>query len=414
MKISASWLGRVRTLWVAGFSLFFLLNLDQFGSASGLGPAPKYWSVGFFVATVFLFLHGFKLASFLRRPIVWWAAFYLLMSIVWMGLADNQESAREGLVMVITTVLYVGTAAVAYLMIDGDSRWWKITLWLGLLIAVASIMLEYFVPSIYVFADAGQGIEGRAAGLYLNPNIAGQALLMMLACLMQSGSPKKNIIPTIISFIGLLLTLSRGGLVAWAVLVLAATVMGRLPRWFSIVLGVLAVTIVFAGGVLLDAFSILLPTENLDALNRVAWMLGQGGSNYAWANDRDYLAAYSWQQFLRAPMLGHGLGYTLAWSAGTGTHNLILRHLVEYGVCGLLLLPLFLVFSVRSSAPNSDRYWLWVVAGVALLLGMFSHNMLEQASFVFPWLALCLAKPARLPATLNAYIVRKQRAYATP
>jgi len=390
MKNSAHWISTIRLWWTLGFSLLLLLNLDQFGTASGLGPAPKYWSVGVFGMTFLLFLPGMKPARLLRTPLLWWTLGYLLVSILWIGLADNLESAADGLVMVVTTCLYVGAALLAYPAIPNGSRLWISMLWVALLLAVLSIVQEYFNPAAYVFAEAGQGIQGRAAGLYLNPNTAAQTLVMLLACLMAHGTPRGNVIALLLSSIGLLLTFSRGGMLAWAVLAVAATLRGRLPRSFLLVIALAAGALAVAGPWVLDAVSTWVPPENRNSLDRLAWLLGLGDLNDFSAGEREYIAVYAWRQFLDAPFLGHGLGYMWSWTADVGTHNLTLRFMVEYGALGVLLFPLFLVASVRSAPRDAERAWKWLIAGIALMLTIFSHNMIEQATFLLPWLAICL------------------------
>lgn len=390
MRIPGAWVARIRTWWAAGFSLVLLLNLDQFGVVSGLGPAPKYWSVGVFLVTAGLCLPGLKPSQLLRQPLVWWVLGYLLLSLVWIGVADNLNAAMDGLVLVVTTCLYVGAAVLAYPRVAQSDRLWSAVLWLALLLAVASIMQEYSNPVAYVFAEAGQGIAGRAAGLYLNPNIAAQTLVMLLACMMIRNSPKANLVACLVALVGLFLTFSRAGLMAWAVLLVVATVQGRMPRWFLAIIGLCAAMVLLAGSLVLDALSVWVAPENRDSLDRLAWLLGQGSLGDYSAGERGYVAAFGWQQFLKAPLLGHGLGSMWVWAADVATHNLILRHLVEYGVVGVLIFPVFLYSAVRSSVRDGNRGWRWMVAGLALLLSMFTHNLLEQATFVFPWLALCL------------------------
>lgn len=394
MKNTMHWLSQIRLLWVCSFTLFFLLNLDQFGVASGLGPAPKYWITGAFFVSFLLFLPGLKLAPVLRRPLIWWALAYLLLSVLWIGLADNMESARDGLVLVITTCLFAGMAVISYPQLQQSNRAWRTCLWLGLGLGVASILQEYSNPNSYVFAGAGQSIIGRAAGLYLNPNAAAQAIVMILACLMLRGSPTANLVAAMVTLVGVFLTFSRGGMLAWAVLVLFATLRGRLPRWLLVAVSLCAVVIVLAGAQVLDALSAVIAPENRNSLDRLAWLVGQGSLSDPSAGERNYIVVYGWDQFLLAPFFGHGLGYMWVWPAGVGSHNLMLRHLVEYGILGIVILPLFLLASIRSAADGADRLWLRLVAGIALLFSLFSHNLLEQGSFLLPWLALCL-----MPAT---------------
>ncbi len=390
MNHAGAWLRHIRTAWVIGFSLVFFLNIDQFGFSAGLVPAPKFWSAGVFLITLGLFLPRLKPARLLRAPLFWWALGYLLLSVVWIGIADDLDAAKEGLVLVITTCMYTGVALLAYPDIDPAGRVWNGMLWIALFLAIASLLQEYFDPATYVFAAAGQGIPGRAAGLYLNPNIAAQALVMILVCKMSSGSRSANLVASLVVLIGLFFTFSRAGLLAWAALLMLATVFGRLPRWFLLGIALCAAMILFAGHQLFDALSELVSPENRDSLGRLAWLLGQGNLSDYSAGEREYVAAYGWQQFLQAPLVGHGLGYVWVWSADVATHNLILRHLVEYGIVGVLIFPSFLYCSIRSGSRDNTDAWRWMGAGIALLLSMFTHNMLEQANFVLPWLAICL------------------------
>jgi hypothetical protein len=390
MNITSPWIRLIRLWWTTGFTLACLLNLDQFAYAAGLGPAPKYWIVGIFAVTFGLFLPGLKPGQLVRKPLVGWSACYLLLSVVWIGHAENLEAAIDGLMMVITTTLLVGTALLAYPLVPHGNRTWNAMLWVALLLAVLSIMQEYFNPAAYVFAEAGQGIKGRAAGAYLNPNTAAQTLIMILACLMAHGSARANVIALVLSAVGILLTFSRGGMLAWIILVIAATIRGRLPRWFLAVLVLCAATVLLAGPWVLDSLSVWVSPENRNSLDRLAWLLGQGSLDDYSSDERAFVAAYAWRQFLDAPFFGHGLGYMWVWASSQGSHNMSLRFMAEYGLLGAMILPLFLFASIRSSPADADHRWLWLMAGVVMLLSLFSHNMSEQAAFLLPWLAICL------------------------
>lgn len=405
MKTATQLLSLVRLIWTFCFGLFFLLNLDQFSLAAGLGPAPKYWISGAFVVSFLLFLPGINPGHLLRKPVIWWIFAYLLISVLWIRPAGNMAPAIEGLVLVSTTCLFAGMAVLAYPQLSASSRCWRSCLWLALILGMASILHEYSNPHAYFFAAAGQGIPGRAAGLYLNPNIAAQTMVMILACLMLSGSTKANLVAALVALVGVFLTFSRGGILAWVMLVLVATLRGRLPRWLLGVIVVLGAVIVVAGLQVFDALSVWISPENRNSLDRLAWLLGQGNLSDSSAGERDYIVAYGWDQFLHAPFLGHGLGYMWIWPVGVGTHNLLLRHLVEYGVLGVMIFPLFLFASIRSAANRADRLWLWLVAGIALMLSIFSHNMLEQGVFLLPWLALCLMQVGK-GVPVRAYHIR--------
>jgi O-antigen ligase len=314
----------------------------------------------------------------------------LLFSILWILPTNNLEVAWDGMTMVITTSLYVGTAILVYPSVRQSERLWSITLWLALVVSVSSVLLEYFEPSAYIFSKVGRGITGRAAGLYLNPNVAAQTILLILSCLLLRSSPRTSLLAALVALIGILVTFSRGGLVGWLALFFVSAVRGNLPRITLPVLLALVVGVGAAGSLVLDALSAWISPENRNTLDRLAWFLGQGDlSDYA-ASEREWIASFAWGKFLEAPLLGHGLGYMSVWEAGVGTHNIILRHLVEYGALGFLIFPLLLWCGIQSSDPRSDRVSLWLIATVVLMMSFFSHNMLEQGGFVFPWLAVCL------------------------
>lgn len=389
MRLSATSVRTFRSLWTATFSVFLFLNLDQFAYSAGFGPEPKYWLVGIFLVTLAAFLPRVRLAVILRKPIVGWLSAYLFISIVWMGHAENLEFALDGMVMVLVTSLLVLTGLLAYPSISAGDRIWKVALWFALCFAVLSVAQEYLNPLAYVFSEVGQGIQGRAAGVYLNPNIAAQAIIMILACLMAQGSRRENVLALLLSVIGVLLTFSRGGLFAWGVLVVAASFSSRLPRWFLAVIAICIGLILLMGPMVLEWASAWISPEHRNSIDRLAWLLGQGTLGDYSAGERESIAAYAWQEFLSAPLIGHGLGYMWAWTADVGTHNVILRFLVEYGVIGVLIFPLFLFASVRSS-DHPVRFWGWTVAVVACVLSIFNHNITEQANFLLPWLALCL------------------------
>jgi O-antigen ligase len=369
-----------------------LLNLDQFGAASGLGPQPKYWSFGVFVVSLvlFFFVPKPKPKNLLYSPLLWWAVAYLLFSILWIFPTNNLEVAWDGMTMVITTSLYVGTAILVYPSVRQSERLWSITLWLALVLAVSSVLLEYFEPSVYIFSKVGRGITGRSAGLYMNPNVAAQTILLILACLLLRSPPRTSLLAALVALIGILVTFSRAGLVVWLALFFVSAVRGNLPRSTLPVLLALVAGVGVAGSLVLDALSAWISPENRNTLDRLAWFLGQGDLSDSAAGEREWITSFAWGKFLEAPLLGHGLGYMSVWEAGVGTHNIILRHLVEYGVLGFLIFPLLLWCGIQSSDPRSDRVSLWLIAAVVLMMSFFSHNMLEQGGFVFPWLAVCL------------------------
>lgn len=391
--MSFNWLiNNLLKIWAAGLSIFYLCNIDQFAFSAGFGPPPKFWTVGLFLVTASLSFFGHDILTPMKRPVVWWGIGYLIVSIMWMAVASDQVQAMDGLMQVLTTCLFIGMAAMIYPRINQNNRWWIIGLWISLCLGMLSIALEYFDPAAFVFADAGIGIQGRAAGFYLNPNIAAQAMVLIYACLLTC-SPRLLLVPaSMIALAGILFTLSRGGMVAWVALTVLASTRRLLPKWY---LPLLLFGVLMAGLLATQIFDLIsdwVPAWNRNVQERLEWILGMRDMTGGSAADRLNVASYAWAQYLNAPLLGHGLGSMGQVMGDQGSHNMILRHLVEYGLIGVLIFPSFIFTSIRSAKRGVNISWVGYVGIVVFLLSMFSHNMLEQGSFIFPWLAICLVR----------------------
>lgn len=84
--------------------------------------------------------------------------------------------------------------------------------------------------------------------------------------------------------------------------------------------------------------------------------------------------------------LGKGLGYSWKWAEkqpeGQGTHNLNLRYMLEFGIIGMCIWPLFVFSLFVDRTKGIDRLWLLGVCGIALLSSLFSHNLVEQGAIL--------------------------------
>lgn len=381
--LSSRIINNLLAIWTAGLSIFYLCNIDQFAFSASFGPPPKFWTVGLFLITsATLFLSRDILAP-IKRRVVWWGVGYLVVSIMWTAVASDQARAIEGFMQVLTTSLFIGMAVMIYPRLTKGNRWWNIALWVSLCLGTASILLDYFEPTAFAFADAGVGIQGRAAGFYLNPNIAAQTMVMIYACFLTRSSRILLVPISMIALTGILFTLSRGGLVAWVLLTVLASIRGLLSKWY---LPLISISVLVVGLLATQVFELIsdwLPAWNRNVQERLEWVLGlrdmAGGS----AGDRLGVAAHAWSLFLEAPLFGHGLGSMAQLMGNEGSHNMILRHLVEYGLIGVLIFPSFIFVSILSMGRDRNISWIFYIGAVVLLLSMFSHNMLEQGGSYF-------------------------------
>lgn len=221
---------------------------------------------------------------------------------------------------------------------------------------------------------------GRGSGLYLNPNIAGSALLFGLVLTVGSVRPRWRAAYALFVGVGVIATLSRAAILCWVV-VMAVLLFGRLLRWRS-VLGASLVTLA------LVASPLLLPSvrEKADALASSGVLRQLLRLNVVSTETRDtdvsvqarlQVTDEALTLFRDNPLLGAGLGATGEWYLSESTHNMYLRHLAELGILGLLLYP---TAALAAVGARPRRWNTQQVAFVALWLlwGLFSHNVLNE------------------------------------
>jgi hypothetical protein len=385
----------VISVWSSVLSIFYLCNIDQFAFAAGMGPAPKFWLIFLFLATLFFLIISKDILTPKRMYIIYWVFGYLFLSVFWIAGAGFQEGSIEGLMKVISTCLFVGMAVIIYSKLNSNNKLFVFSLLVSLCIGVISVILDFFYSPAFIFSDAGVGIRGRAAGLYLNPNIAAQAIIMMYACLLTFSS-RSILVPismiSMVSLIGVILTLSRGGLLAWIALTIFASLRGLLPKWYLMIIFILALCVIFLNEIFFNTFGDLIPDWDKNVQMRMEWIFGRANLVGESAGDRMGAAAQAWSIYWENPLLGHGLGSMDQLMGDVGTHNMILRHMLEYGILGVLIFPLFIIMCIVATGSIKNMYWLLLVGTVIFLLGLFSHNLLEQGSLILPWLAICIIK----------------------
>ncbi len=222
---------------------------------------------------------------------------------------------------------------------------------------------------------------GRAAGFYLNPNIAG----FMIPCLGLMAMPALSrwwrYAVWAIVVIGTVVTFSRAAYLFLVVGTVGLSWLGYLgSRRHRYLFAGLALPIAAALVLALStgalyavvAASPLGPHLNENAIQRLG-----GGEKSALENDstsqRAELVTTALTYFERSPLIGSGFNATNEWELDQGTHNIYLQFMVEGGLVGLsvyLALIGYLIFRARDVG---------VVVGLLIVLqGVFNHNLLDD------------------------------------
>ncbi|MDA3875822.1 MAG: O-antigen ligase family protein [Halothiobacillus sp.] len=279
--------------------------------------------------------------------------------------------------------IYLGEAilisAVFVLMFADQTLMRRIQAAFAMLAVIATAL------NVYDFLDPlFTNVPGRAAGLYVNANIAGHFIAMAMVAGVELIPRRWRLLFVLGCGVGVLLTFSRAAWILWGVAVLWLGWQGYIGlvrnRLFSMVLGAVIgigfIGLVFTGG-LGDYIAGGSFASHLDANTQARLGIGASSLSGHSAHLREALIFDSLRIGSEAPLVGHGLGHTAEWQFPVGPHNMYLLFFVEGGIPGLLLYLALMVLLWRYSAGVGK-----VVALQLIVAGIFTHNQLDQPAFL--------------------------------
>ncbi len=311
----------------------------------------------------------------LRERRIRWFLAWLLAYVAYGALTFQEGSQSDIATQVLTTLIEMVMLGFSFSALMVSRRGLRLAGATFVLLAIFDVMtfaLDFFHPT---FSE----IPGRAAGLYINPDVGAYALSMIMLCAFETVPRRLRWLFVLACGIGVLLTFSRSGWMLWGIGVAWMGWQGESRSGLKKIVVTTACIALGAGFLLMVFFgglgSMLQNTaigSYLDA-NTLA-RLGVGASSLSGRSadlHREEIW-YSFDQIGRSPLFGHGLGYVYEWELPVGPHNMYLRFAVEGGLLGLffyLLLMALLWFTSR----GIDR-----VLALQIIIGsFFNHNMLE-------------------------------------
>src|SRR5579884_3123382 len=329
---------RVRTayqcLLAVGAVGIFYSNLPNFLYLRfGFFEAPKGWILLYVAASLPFFILQ-VLRWRLRDCLIFaWCAFYIWTAGVYFFHAADPEAASQEVryhfitVLMLVSLLLTFSAPAALL---AARRAVAVLVVVGALLNV----YELFNPGVFSV------YPGRSAGLYLNPNIAGISLVLGMVVSVPIVPPSFRLAYMVLVGVGIVTTLSRGGIMAWC-LALALNAFAGLVTVRQLAIGGL-VALVLVISVLIpnidNLFSLFDQVGNTQIVEgRIFWFLNPSLGETAYDEDagsRANAAANAWALFAESPWWGHGTGAALAWQELTnlGAHNLYLKLMTDHGI----------------------------------------------------------------------------------
>ena len=360
-------------LWV----LAFFSNVPLYVGTFVFPPLqPLHWIIVLLVPTLLMLTGDERL---FERPLVFPAvlAAYACVCLAW-----YVGQGGGDLIVLRQRMLGLIFCSVCYLVFTTSDNALLVARKALIVVTIGSVLLNFYdishpyvlIPSYSEFASVG-----RAAGLFINPNQAGTALVLGLVLSIRLVPPRWRVAYIIFVAAGVTVTLSRSAMLSFAVACFGLTIgtHGLLTR--RQILSALGIGATAAWATWLVVAAEIEQRFNIDpavAIDRVLWILDPSGRSDFSQFERLQLLQRGLDQFLASPLWGNGVGSTELWAERTSTHNLYVMLASDFGVLGLFVLPVIIVVAM-GGIPSRVREV--TVGGLAILIfGIFSHNILGE------------------------------------
>ncbi len=372
----SKWLLYYQGCLVVSVTLFFFTFLDTYVVTQHIISSPVGWVLPYWVLTIPLFIQ--RKVKFPPPSILFWCLGYLLIGVISYLIFSPSESSYRALIDRSFSSIFL-LVTTSLLMDQQVQRWVRVALAIAVLIGVLNNCYQIIKPDSF----AGL-VEGRAAGLYMDPNDCAYALVIGMILTM-SLFPQRFRIPWILIVgLGVALTFSRGGVLSW-LLVAMMMVLTRIIAYnqaglWILVIGILLldITLLGSGNDFTDGFADANLFERIDGI-----IHGETLDDPS-AVERKGIMGKAWEMFLEHPVFGQGIGSTSNFSItgfSVSTHNMYLLHAAEYGLVGLPILPLA-ICAFTDKAFGETRKIANVFIFFILFASLFSHTVLDQRSYL--------------------------------
>ena len=336
--------------------------------------APKAWVLMFCLLSFPLLFIRITVLNAFTSPIMIWCLGYAWVTVLWFFLSSQSDASWLEVRNRFFTIIQILTYATIFWE-PGATRLARKLVGGAVLFGVALNIYEWFVPMSF------SPIPGRSAGLYIDPNITGEALVFGMILSVTVFDPLYRGPFILLTGIGILTTFSRGGILAWVIAV-AGLILLRGISLRDIVLPVCLSIAVGIFTILPQLDQVLTTWErngvlNANVLERLEWFTDPSGVSDSSSWERKYLAQQAWEKISDDPWLGRGTGSSR--EATIRPHNQFLSFMLDHGLIGALLLPALILATIGNARGESRG--IAVVFGCVLVIhSFFSHTILNQQS----------------------------------
>ena len=341
-------------------------------ATSAADSAPMFWVIGLGVLSLPLVVGQLLRTNILKSPLIVWCFGYAWVTAAWFFLSSQSDIAWQEVRLRVFTIFELFMFLVLFAH-PNATKLARQALVVGVLFGVALNVYELFVPLSF------SKVFGRSGGLYLNPNQAGQALVLGMIFSVSVLAAWLRAPFILLAGIGIFSTFSRSAILQWVIAAMGLMLVGRVKvkdLLLPVSLSVLLVAVVLVPR--WDQFLTTLDSSgviNKNVVERLDWFTDPFGVDDYSSWERAYLATQSWNKTAEHPFLGSGTGSSREMAMEP--HNEYLMFMQDHGLLGAAILPL-LVLAVTWGARGEARN-LAILFGCTIMLQSFvSHNLLDQ------------------------------------
>ncbi len=344
-------------------------------------PTATPFIVSFALAAAVLVILGYW--KFLPSTLLAWCVFYISVSVIlassdaWM----SKDGITSELPLRLISITVMLTEAVLFAKHQQVQTWVRRAIFVAVIYAMGNNLYELVNPEIFTqpvdpaLLDIAN-LSGRPAGIYLDPNRAGGALILGMIFSIGVIPANFRLIYTLIIGFGVFITFSRGAIIAWlvvfAILLFQGSLKIRLTKNFVVGCIISLALLPLVG--LSNLSGVELHSNNQERLE--TFFGGSAGED----SGRGGLAELARHKFIASPLVGYGTGADIGAGGeqgGKGAHNGYLKYMVENGFLGGLFLPTLALAAAWKAKGQAKDVALPFMAFM-LIWGFFSHNILEE------------------------------------